>query len=52
MNFMLNLKNYRRLFQEQVIFSDDLVVELWNKHMDKIDTIVRRDMSKIMSLFL
>ncbi|EOB3482357.1 hypothetical protein ACIJEB_000247 [Enterococcus faecium] len=26
------------LEQEQVIFSDDLVVELWNKHMDKMNT--------------
>jgi hypothetical protein len=25
------------LEQEQVIFSDDLVVELWNKHMDKMN---------------
>ncbi|EGO5243397.1 hypothetical protein E0T48_002710 [Enterococcus faecalis] len=26
------------LEQEQVIFSDDLVVELWNKYMDKMNT--------------
>lgn len=26
------------LEQEQVIFSDDSVVELWNKHMDKMNT--------------
>ena len=26
------------LDQEQLIFSDDLVVELWNKHMGKMNT--------------
>ena len=37
-NNYVEFEKLSELEQEQVIFSDDLVVELWNKHMDKMNT--------------